>query len=55
MCSGSFCMQPLWVEFIKEPTVDHYACLVGIFARAGRLNAAVDFVEKIFFEDNEHN
>ncbi|WOL12002.1 Pentatricopeptide repeat-containing protein [Canna indica] len=39
---------------IKEPTIDHYACLIDMFARAGRSKEAVDFVEGMPFEGNEH-
>lgn len=38
---------------IKQPTVDHYACLISLVARAGRLDEALDLVEEMPYEANE--
>jgi len=42
-----------YFRYIKQTTFDHYACLISLFARAGRLKEALDLVEEIHFEANE--
>ncbi|KAG1331834.1 pentatricopeptide repeat-containing protein [Cocos nucifera] len=43
-----------YFKSIEEPTVDHYACVVDMFGRAGRLKEAMDVVGEMPFEANEH-
>ncbi|KAF9611886.1 hypothetical protein IFM89_036669 [Coptis chinensis] len=40
-------------EYRIKPVVDHFACLVDMFVRLGRLQDAFDFIEKMEFEPNE--
>ncbi|KAL4604389.1 hypothetical protein ACB092_10G189900 [Castanea dentata] len=39
--------------FIIKPVMDHFACLIDMFVRLGRLNEAFDFIKKNDFEPNE--
>ena len=36
-----------------RPVMDHFACLIDMFVRLGRLNEAFDFIKKNDFEPNE--
>ncbi|KAI3950157.1 hypothetical protein MKW92_044471 [Papaver armeniacum] len=36
-----------------KPVVDHYACLIDMYVRLGKLQEAFDFIEKMDFEPNE--
>ncbi|KAL4591953.1 hypothetical protein LXL04_004930 [Taraxacum kok-saghyz] len=36
-----------------EPSMEHYACMVGVLSRALKLNEAVDFIKKMPFDPNE--
>lgn len=38
---------------IKKPTIDHYACLVDMLGRAGRLKEAIGVIQKMPFNANE--
>ncbi|EHA8588176.1 Pentatricopeptide repeat-containing protein [Cocos nucifera] len=40
-------------EYGIEPVMDHYACMVDMFVRLGRLEDAFAFVKKMHFEPNE--
>ncbi|KAK1323713.1 Pentatricopeptide repeat-containing protein [Acorus calamus] len=40
-------------EYGIKPVMDHYACMVDIFVRLGRLGEAFDFMEGMEFEPNE--
>ncbi|XP_020272014.1 pentatricopeptide repeat-containing protein At2g33680-like [Asparagus officinalis] len=42
-----------YFQVIKQPTIDHYACVISLFARAGLLKEALDLVEEMPFEANE--
>ncbi|XP_010276650.1 PREDICTED: pentatricopeptide repeat-containing protein At4g39530-like [Nelumbo nucifera] len=54
-CSHSGLLQKGYHYFklIKEPTIDHYACMVNLLARAGHLKEAMDLVKKMPFHPNE--
>nr|KYP71546.1 Pentatricopeptide repeat-containing protein At2g33680 family [Cajanus cajan] len=41
----SACSHMMLDEFNVAPTVEHYACMVDILSRAGKLNEAKDFIE----------
>jgi pentatricopeptide repeat protein len=36
-----------------KPVMDHFACLIDMFVRLGRLNEAFDFIKKMNFEPSE--
>ncbi|KAK1295206.1 putative pentatricopeptide repeat-containing protein [Acorus calamus] len=38
---------------IEKPTIDHYACLIDLVGRTGRLKEARDLLERMPFEPNE--
>lgn len=40
-------------EYKIKPVMDHYACLIDMFVRLGRLEEAFDFIKKMEFEPNE--
>ncbi|GAV65004.1 PPR domain-containing protein/PPR_2 domain-containing protein [Cephalotus follicularis] len=40
----------MFAEYGIEPSVEHYACMVGVLSRAGRLTAAADFISKMPIE-----
>lgn len=40
-------------EYKIKPVMDHYACLIDMFVRLGRLDEAFDFIKKMDFEPNE--
>ncbi|WOK97444.1 hypothetical protein Cni_G06152 [Canna indica] len=40
-------------EYGIKPVMDHYACMVDMFVRQGRLEDAFEFVEKMDFTPNE--
>ncbi|KAK6792583.1 hypothetical protein RDI58_011664 [Solanum bulbocastanum] len=40
-------------EYKIKPVMDHYACLIDMFVRLGRVDEAFDFVKKMDFEPNE--
>lgn len=42
-----------YFKSIRQPTVEHYACVVNLFSRAGRLKEALELVEEMPFEPNE--
>nr|XP_016494163.1 PREDICTED: pentatricopeptide repeat-containing protein At4g02750-like [Nicotiana tabacum]XP_016494164.1 PREDICTED: pentatricopeptide repeat-containing protein At4g02750-like [Nicotiana tabacum]XP_016494165.1 PREDICTED: pentatricopeptide repeat-containing protein At4g02750-like [Nicotiana tabacum]XP_016494166.1 PREDICTED: pentatricopeptide repeat-containing protein At4g02750-like [Nicotiana tabacum] len=39
-------------SFAIEPTQEHYACMIDVLGRAGKLNDAIDLVNKMPFEAN---
>lgn len=43
-----------YFKSIQEPTVDHYACVVDMFGRSGRLKEAMYLVVEMPFKANEH-
>jgi pentatricopeptide repeat protein len=43
-----------YFKSIKKPTVDHYACLVDMLGRAGRLKEAIGIVQNMPYDANEH-
>lgn len=43
-----------YFKSIKKPTIDHYACLVDMLGRAGRLKEAIGIIQKMPFSANEH-
>ncbi|KAK9166179.1 hypothetical protein Scep_001370 [Stephania cephalantha] len=40
-------------EYRIKPVVEHFACLIDMFVRLGKLEEAFDFIEKMEFEPNE--
>ncbi|XP_059461610.1 pentatricopeptide repeat-containing protein At4g21065-like isoform X2 [Corylus avellana] len=40
-------------EYKIKPVMDHFACLIDMFVRLGRLNEAFDFIKKMDLEPNE--
>lgn len=42
-----------YFKLIKEPTIDHYACLIDILGREGCLEEALSIVEEMPYEPNE--
>lgn len=40
----------LLLEYGIQPLVEHYACMVGVLSRAGKLSNAVEFISKMPFE-----
>uniref|UniRef100_A0A5B7C9F4 DYW domain-containing protein n=1 Tax=Davidia involucrata TaxID=16924 RepID=A0A5B7C9F4_DAVIN len=40
-------------EYKIKPVMDHFACLIDMFVRLGRLDDAFDFVKKMDFEPDE--
>ncbi|KAF7817065.1 pentatricopeptide repeat-containing protein [Senna tora] len=40
-------------EYKIKPVMDHYACLIDMFVRLGRLEEAFNFIKKMDFEPNE--
>ncbi|XP_038714632.1 putative pentatricopeptide repeat-containing protein At5g52630 [Tripterygium wilfordii] len=40
-------------EYKITPVMDHYACLIDMFVRSGRIEEAFDFVKQMNFEPNE--
>ncbi|XP_058758289.1 putative pentatricopeptide repeat-containing protein At5g52630 [Vicia villosa] len=40
-------------EYKLKPVMDHYACLVDMLVRLGRLKEAFDFIKKMDYEANE--
>ncbi|XP_042486904.1 pentatricopeptide repeat-containing protein At4g39530-like [Macadamia integrifolia] len=42
-----------YFHMIVEPTIDHYACLVDLLARAGHLEEATNLIKEMPFEPNE--
>ncbi|KAL3504981.1 hypothetical protein ACH5RR_034822 [Cinchona calisaya] len=40
-------------EYKIKPVMDHYACLIDMFVRLGRLEEAFDFIKTMDFEPNE--
>lgn len=40
-------------EYVIQPSVEHYACMVGVLSRAKRLSEAVEFVSKMPIEPSE--
>ncbi|KAK9097033.1 hypothetical protein Sjap_022530 [Stephania japonica] len=40
-------------EYRIKPVVEHFACLIDMFVRLGKLEEAFDFIEKAEFEPNE--
>ncbi|GMY18867.1 pentatricopeptide repeat-containing protein At2g37310 [Fagus crenata] len=56
-CAHSGVVEEAWkifdAMFMKygiQPSVEHYACMVGVLSRAGRLSEAVEFVSKMPIE-----
>ncbi|XP_010274119.2 PREDICTED: pentatricopeptide repeat-containing protein At2g37310 [Nelumbo nucifera] len=39
-------------EYRIQPTIEHYACMVGVISRAGMLSEAVQFISKMPIEPN---
>lgn len=42
----------MFTEYGVQPSVEHYACMVGVLSRAKRLSEAVDFISKMPIEPN---
>ncbi|XP_043712964.1 pentatricopeptide repeat-containing protein At4g39530-like [Telopea speciosissima] len=42
-----------YFHMIVDPTIDHYACLVDLLARAGHLEEASNLIKEMPFEPNE--
>ncbi|KAJ4964335.1 hypothetical protein NE237_024274 [Protea cynaroides] len=42
-----------YFQMISEPTIDHYACLVDLLARAGHLEKASNLIKEMPFKPNE--
>ncbi|KAF9596845.1 hypothetical protein IFM89_013893 [Coptis chinensis] len=42
-----------YFKLIKEPTIDHYTCLIDLLGRAGCLEEALNVVEEMPFNPNE--
>ncbi|XXG49052.1 hypothetical protein AAC387_Pa02g3335 [Persea americana] len=40
-------------EYGIKPITDHYACIIDMFVRLGRLDEAFDFIKRMSFEPNE--
>ncbi|KAF5475960.1 hypothetical protein F2P56_007713 [Juglans regia] len=40
----------MFMEYCVQPSVEHYACMVGVLSRAGRLSEATEFVSKMPIE-----
>ncbi|KAI3919010.1 hypothetical protein MKW92_033962 [Papaver armeniacum] len=38
---------------IKDPTIDHYTCLIDLLGRAGRVDEALSVIEQMPFDPNE--
>ncbi|KAE9458765.1 hypothetical protein C3L33_09330, partial [Rhododendron williamsianum] len=56
-CSHSGVVDEAWknfdamlVKYRIQPTVEHYACMVGVLSRAGKLSEAVKFISKMPIE-----
>ncbi|XP_058222071.1 pentatricopeptide repeat-containing protein At2g37310-like [Rhododendron vialii] len=56
-CSHSGVVDEAWknfdamlVKYRIQPTVEHYACMVGVLSRAGKLSEAVEFISKMPIE-----
>lgn len=43
-----------YFQMIREPTIDHYACLVDMVGRAGRLEEARHIIQEMPFGPNEY-
>ncbi|MQM02938.1 hypothetical protein Taro_035712 [Colocasia esculenta] len=43
-----------YFKSIRQPTVDHYACMINLVARAGRFDEAMSLLREMPFEPNEH-
>ncbi|XP_072959112.1 putative pentatricopeptide repeat-containing protein At3g25970 [Typha angustifolia] len=43
-----------YFKAIEKPTINHYACLIDMFGRAGRFKEAIDLVERMPFDANEY-
>lgn len=44
---GWRCFDSMCKEYNLHPSIKHYACMVDLFARAGRLEEALDFMENM--------
>ncbi|KAF8395694.1 hypothetical protein HHK36_019644 [Tetracentron sinense] len=42
-----------YFQLIREPTIDHYTCLVDLLARAGHLEEASNLIQEMPFNPNE--
>ncbi|KAF7138499.1 hypothetical protein RHSIM_Rhsim07G0224200 [Rhododendron simsii] len=56
-CSHSGVVDEAWknfdamlVKYRIQPTVEHYACMVGVLSRVGKLSEAVEFISKMPIE-----
>eukprot|EP01018_Ginkgo_biloba_P004259 Gb_29466 [translate_table: standard] len=49
---GRYYFDSMIQDHFITPTVDHYACMVDLFGRAGRLNEAYDFISKMPIKPN---
>ncbi|KAL7170004.1 hypothetical protein ACSBR2_034957 [Camellia fascicularis] len=56
-CAHSGAVDEAWKNFDSmlgkyniHPSVEHYACMVGVLSRAGQLSKAVEFISKMPFE-----
>ncbi|XP_056161921.1 putative pentatricopeptide repeat-containing protein At1g77010, mitochondrial [Syzygium oleosum] len=38
------------LDYDIDPTIDHYSCVIDLFARAGYLNEAIDLIEQMPFD-----
>lgn len=43
-----------YFQLIREPTIDHYACLIDLVGRAGRLDEARNIINDMPFDPNCH-
>ncbi|XP_058107838.1 pentatricopeptide repeat-containing protein At2g33680-like [Magnolia sinica] len=43
-----------YFKLIGEPTIDHYACLIDLVGRAGRLEEARNLIQEMPLNPNEH-
>ncbi|XP_026428577.1 pentatricopeptide repeat-containing protein At2g37320-like [Papaver somniferum] len=42
-----------YFKMIKDPTIDHYTCLIDLLRRAGRVAEALSVIEQMPFDPNE--
>ncbi|KAJ4977678.1 hypothetical protein NE237_008458 [Protea cynaroides] len=42
----------MWPSYGIQPAVEHYACMVGVLSRAGKLSEAAEFISKMPIEPN---
>ncbi|XP_068656300.1 pentatricopeptide repeat-containing protein At3g24000, mitochondrial-like [Aristolochia californica] len=47
------CFEMMKNEYRIKPVMDHYACLIDMFVRLGKLEEAFEFIKEMNFEPNE--